>query len=142
VAIRPARAADVLRIADLCRQLGYPSTPSQVKQRLRQIRGQPGHGVFVADLPGTGVIGWVHVHLCSLLEEERQAEIGGLVVDEEHRGSGAGRRLARRAEAWARGMKCRVLRLRTNVIRRRAQRFYNRNGYRHVKTQRVYRKNL
>lgn len=113
-----------------------------MKRRLGRIRGLPGHAVYVADLPGTGVIGWIHVHLCHLLEEERQAEIGGLVVDEEHRGSGAGRRLARRAEAWARGMKCRALRLRTNVIRRRTHRFYEQIGYRRIKTQRVYRKNV
>ena len=113
-----------------------------MKQRLRRIRGRPDHVALVADLPGAGVIGWVHVLLCHLLEEERQAEIGGLVVDQAHRGCGAGRLLARRAEAWARAMKCLTLRLRTNVIRRRTHRFYEQIRYRRVKTQRVYRKNL
>ena len=65
-----------------------------------------------------------------------------LVVREGRRGNGIGEQLMRYAEQWAaqRGAAC--VRLRSNVIRADAHRFYQRLGYRVVKTQLSFEKLL
>jgi len=141
-AIRLASAGDAKRIAVLCQQLGYPASQEEVQRRLCQIQQDKRHAVYVAELPGGHVIGWVHVYVCQLLETDPQAEIGGLVVDEAHRRCGIGRLLMQHAEQWAREKECGTVHLRSNVVRKDAHVFYERIGYSSVKTQRVFRKVL
>lgn len=137
--IRRARPGDAAQLATLCNQLGYPSSPEEVRRRLQRLRG-PDHAVYVAEDKDGTVVGWVHIFLRPLLEEDLAAEIGGLVVDEAHRGRGIGHRLLERAERWARRRGSRAVVVRSNVIRLEAHRFYEQCGYREVKTQRVFRK--
>ncbi|MCK4726727.1 MAG: GNAT family N-acetyltransferase, partial [Anaerolineales bacterium] len=70
------------------------------------------------------------------------AEIGGLVVIEEWRASGVGRALLKTAETWARDRVVSGMRVRSNIIREGAQRFYEHLGYNNVKTQKVFLKEL
>jgi GNAT superfamily N-acetyltransferase len=100
------------------------------------------HAVFVADLVGDGVIGWLHVSTSPLLEVEFRAEVNGLVVGESQRSQGAGARLLKSAEEWARKRGCKGMSVRSNVVRERAHKFYERNGYEHYKTQKAFRKKL
>ncbi len=140
-AIRAAGEGDAERIATLSEQLGYPTDAEAMLKRLRAIGRRPDHGVFVAEAEGN-VVGWVHVYAVAALESPAHAEIGGLVVDEAHRGRGIGRALMERAEAWARDMGLGAVRLRSNVIRAEAHAFYERIGYAQVKTQKVFAKAL
>jgi len=140
--IRRARAEDAEAVAGLSDQLGYPTSPEEVERRLRRILGDDGHALFVAEDRDGKVIGWVHIYLCPLVEVALQAEVGGLVVDERHRGQGVGQRLLEWAEQWAAQKGCSAVTVRSNVIRERAHRFYARLGYRTVKTQRVFTKSL
>ena len=142
MAIRAVLPGDEGRIADLARQLGYPSTAEQIRERMRPLLEDPGHAVFIADLPDRPVAGWIHVFRLSSLESDTRAEIGGLVVDEACRRSGVGRRLMERAEDWAREKNCAIVSLRSNVIRDGAHRFYKDLGYSVVKTQHAFRKSL
>lgn len=139
--IRPARLDDAPAIAELCGQLGYPSTAMQVTHRLVQMAGFPFHALFVAETGGQ-VAGWVHVHAYPLPESDFHAELGGLVVAETHRGSGVGKALLAAAEAWAIRNGCSELWLRSNVIRKEAHRFYQANGYENIKSQHTFRKRL
>jgi GNAT superfamily N-acetyltransferase len=138
--IRPAAPEDAERIAALSTQLGYPSSEDQVRDRLARIRKEADHAVLVAELPDERIIGWVHVRVSHLVESDPEAELGGLVVDEAHRGSGAGRLLTESAEEWARGKGLRSVYLRSNIIRKEAHEFYKRLGYHVVKTQYAFRK--
>lgn len=140
-AIRPAREGDAGRIAALSGQLGYPAAEGDVLGRLRAIGQRPDHAVFVAEAAGR-VVGWVHVYTVATVESPAHAEIGGLVVDEAHRGRGIGRALMQRVEAWARDAGLGTVRLRSNVIRAEAHAFYERIGYAPVKTQKVFAKVL
>ena len=65
-----------------------------------------------------------------------------LVVAEGQRSLGAGARLLAAAEEWARKRGCKGMSVRSNVIRERAHKFYERNGYEHYKTQKSFRKPL
>ncbi len=140
--IRRAKSADAPRIAELSGQLGYPATTAQIRERLRGIQPASQNAVFVADSKNGGVIGWLHVSRDVLLESETRAEVNGLVVAEGQRSLGAGARLLAAAEDWARKHGCKGMSVRSNVIRERAHKFYECNGYEHYKTQKSFRKPL
>jgi GNAT superfamily N-acetyltransferase len=140
--IRHARQADAPRIAELCGQLGYPTSSKQMSVRLKQALGDKRAVCFVAEKKEQGVIAWVHVSVTPLLEVERRAEVNGLVVDEGVRSRGCGARLLDAAEEWARKMRCTGMSVRSNVLRERAHGFYLRHGYEHYKTQKAFRKTL
>jgi GNAT superfamily N-acetyltransferase len=140
--IRRAKSSDALRLTELSGQLGYPATTAQLKQRLRGIQPASLHTVFVAESSKDGVVGWLHVSKQHLLESENRAEVNGLVVAEGQRSLGAGACLLAAAEDWARKHGCKSMSVRSNVIRERAHKFYERNGYEHYKTQKSFRKPL
>jgi GNAT superfamily N-acetyltransferase len=142
--IRRARRGDAERIAQLSGELGYPATTTQIATRLRQLTPASKHAVFVAESTnaGAGLVGWVHVSVSHLLEVEMRAEVNGLVVAEGQRSAGAGAKLLEAAEEWARRLGCRAMNVRSNVIRERAHKFYERKGYEHYKTQKAFRKAL
>ncbi len=140
--IRRAKRTDALRIAALAGQLGYPATAAQIRQRLQGIQPASQNAVFVADSKKDGVVGWLHVSREALLESDVRAEVNGLVVAEGRRSLGAGARLLAAAEDWARKHGCKGMSVRSNVIRERAHKFYERHGYEHYKTQKSFRKPL
>src|SRR4030088_953783 len=140
--IRRAKSTDAQRIAELSGQLGYPATTAPMRERLREINPFSQHVVCGAESAKDGVIGWLHISREPLLEVEIRAEVNGLVVAEGQRSAGAGARLLAAAEAGARKHSCKSMSVRSNVIRERAHKFYERNGYEHYKTQKSFRKLL
>ena len=129
-------------MARLATQLGYRSTAAEVRRRLGRILKQPGHAVFVAEKSDVGVVGWAHVFVHALVESDTFAEVGGLVVDECERGHGIGNRFMKKIESWARARGAKNVSLRSNVIRKDAHTFYEKLGYRIIKTQFAFRKPL
>jgi GNAT superfamily N-acetyltransferase len=142
ISVRPARRTDAAEMADLAGQLGYPSTAAQVERRLERILADKDHAVYIAARPDERVVGWIHVFGYATVEDEPRAEVGGLVVDQGHRGTSVGRRLTEQAERWAREQGYGVIALRSNVIRTEAHAFYERLGYVSPKTQKTFRKIL
>lgn len=140
--IRPMTDADASEVASLSEQLGYPATAAQIVHRLGLVMEQPGNALFVAEDDEERVLGWIHVVGRVYLDSEPFAQIGGVIVEERHRGQGAGRALLARAEEWARDRGYDELRLWSNVVRSGAHAFYERLGYEPVKTSYVFRKIL
>ncbi len=134
-------AADADDVARLCGQLGYPTTPEAVAARFLHIARRRDQAVLVAESDGQ-VIGWVHVAMHRTLECDLMAEILGLVIDESARGRGIGAMLVGDAERWATEMACATVRVRSRVAREHAHAFYQRAGYRRIKTQHVFEKPL
>ena len=139
--IRLARREDAARLAELSRQLGYSVTDEDVAARLDVLLDHPDHAVLVAEEAGE-VAGWIQVSLTVLVESPRTAIVGGLVVDESSRRRGLGPLLLREADAWARSRRCARLRVPCNVTRADAHRFYEREGFREVKKQRIFERAL
>lgn len=142
ITIRLASAEDAPRLTTLCEQLGYPSSEADVQRRLaEEILPDSDHAIYVAESSGL-VVGWIHIYLRRLLVSDQHAEVGGLVVDEAYRSQQIGQMLIESAECWACERDCRDVRVRSNVIRERAHRFYERIGYGNVKTQYTFYKDL
>lgn len=137
--IRPAQESDAPAIARLAGELGYPSSTNQALARLRAVAGQAQDGAFVVESSGD-VIGWMHLFGTHRLESDPFAEIAGLVVAATARGGGVGKALVARAEQWAEDHGYRSLRVRSNVIRADAHRFYEGLGYQRTKSQAVFSK--
>ncbi len=130
------------RIATLAGQLGYPCTGAEIRMRLAEMAGSGEHVVYVAQLPGGQIVGWVGAYILRTVELNCRVEVSGLVVDEEIRSRGIGKALLNAVEAWARTQGCTTISVRSNIIRHRAHRFYLKNGYAHVKSQKEFRKRL
>ena len=140
--VRTPQLRDYKKMADLTGQLGYECTEEVVLARLGEMQDSSQYAVYVAELPGGQVAGWVGIYVFRSVATGSFAEISGLVVDQMVRSRGIGKMLLEAAEGWTRSLGFDDLSVRSNVKRARAHRFYKRNGYEHVKTQEEFRKIL
>ena len=140
--IRAAAKNDADALARLAGELGYPSAPAQVRERLAAVEGQSQHATYIAVDQSGEIVGWIELAEIHSLAHEPRAEITGLVVDAAHRGAGVGRLLVQRGEAWARERGLSAIGVRSNVMRDRAHAFYLGLGYAVAKSQKVFRKAL
>ena len=140
--VRSPEPGDYDKMADLAEQLGYPSTVQQVRIRLDAMANSDQYAVYVAQLPGGQIGGWIGLYVFCSVEQDNCAGISGLIVDEQVRGRGIGKALLEAAEEWARSQGCSAISVHSNVMRERAHRFYTNNGYGHIKTQKLLHKRL
>lgn len=140
--LRPALPSDAAAVAVLATQLGYLSRPEEAERRLRALAERSDHVVLVAETDDGAVIAWCHVGGALPVETDPFAEILGLVVDESRRGQGIGEKLVEAAAEWAAGNGYKTIRVRSNVVRERTHRFYERLGFARVKSQVVFSRTL
>jgi GNAT superfamily N-acetyltransferase len=140
--VRRMTEADAEAVNELVSQLGYPDDVGKTETAIRAVLGSEVVDAFVAEDREGRVIGWAHVFMVPFIESGPNAELGGLVVDEKYRGSGAGRALVERVEAWAREHGAADLCLRSNIVRDGAHKFYEHLGFEVQKTQHKFRKKL
>ena len=140
--VRPVTVEDAAAVAELSGQLGYPVQAAAVAARLARLVGRSDQ-VLLAALDEQGnVAGWIHGAEQHLVEAERRCEILGLVVEQQRRRGGVGRRLVAEVEAWAVERGLTEMSVRSNLARVESHPFYEGLGYRRVKTQQVYRKRI
>ncbi len=139
--IRPAGGHDAEGVARLSEQLGYPVAVEEARRRLADVAARADHACLVA-VDGEQILGWIHVFESLHVESARSAEIGGLIVESRRRDHGIGTALLDAAEAWARQRGIERLRVRTNIVRTDAHRFYVRQGFAVLKQQDVLTKAL
>ncbi len=139
--IRPLSADDADAVAGLNNQLGYPCSASDLLPRIEQLLHATERTAFAAILDGR-LVGWIDVAIERHLQSCDMAVLGGLVVEEDFRGRGIGRRLCQAAEDWAQNHGLFIVRVRSQAKRQDAHRFYQRDGYQLVKTSAVFEKSL
>lgn len=142
VVIRPMKVEDAPAVALLATQLGYPSTAEQIRARFLGLDGFPDARVLIAEGSDGTAVGWLHVFGRRLLESDPDAEVGGLIVEEQARGRGIGKALMASAESWARERGYKIVSIRSNVIRAETHEFYKGLGYAVTKSQYKFRKQL
>lgn len=142
VQLRTAHERDLTELASLAGELGYPLAPAIISANLLQIVARPEHCLLVACDAEDRAIAFLHAYQRISLASVPSVEIAGLVVAADWRGQGVGRRLIHALQDWARQQGVMVLRLRSNVQRDDAHRFYQQLGFRISKTQLALVKNL
>jgi len=142
VHVRRMTEEDAPAVNVLVEQLGYPTNIGKTETAIRAVLGSEIGDAFVAVDQEGHVVGWAHVFIVPHIESGPSAELGGLVVDEKYRGSGAGRMLVERVEEWARERGAIEVSLRSNIVRDGAHKFYQHLGYEVQKTQHKFRKRM
>lgn len=135
---------DLAAVVELGFQLGYSNRLDAVAERFARICDHPNYALFVAKSATCEVVGWVQINreAYSLLVGDSRADLAALVVDEKHRGRGIGKALVERAEQWAKSNGLSLVRVKSNIKREGAHRFYQREGFALAKTAHVFTKSF
>jgi GNAT superfamily N-acetyltransferase len=141
VLIRQLAAEDAVAVAELSGQLGYPESAERLRTRIETMAQSEDRVAFAA-VCDAELVGWIDAAVERHLQAEDTVVIGGLVVRETARGCGVGKRLCEEVEQWAGERGFRRVRVRSQIKREDAHRFYVRDGYRQVKTSVVLEKEL
>jgi GNAT superfamily N-acetyltransferase len=141
VVVRRLVAEDASAVAELSDQLGYPGSAEELRKRIESMARSEDRVAFAAVRDGA-LVGWIDAAVERHLQAPDTVVIGGLVVRESARGCGVGKRLCEEVEDWARSRGFRRVRVRSQIKREDAHRFYLRDGYRQVKTSLVFEKSL
>jgi GNAT superfamily N-acetyltransferase len=136
-------AADAQAVAELATQLGYPTDPQAMAERIGHVVSTGDRvALLVAVDDADKPLGWTHVEQRDTLVAEQAAQLMALVVGDGARNGGIGRDLLAAAEAWAAGRGSRTLLVATRVTRNDAHRFYRRAGFALNKTSHIFEKPL
>jgi len=128
VSVRPARPDDADAIATLFTDEGYPTGPSDVRDRLASF-GAPASRVLVADLDGQ-VLGFVAIHALARFEHSDWiVRVMALVVAPDARERGVGHRLMGEAEQVARDIEAAFIEVTAGHHRPEARHLYESLGY-------------
>jgi GNAT superfamily N-acetyltransferase len=141
VSVRVARESDATDVASLTAQLGYQVEAAELRSRLSRILERSDHRFVVAE-DQRQIVGWLHALVVEYIEANPFVVVGGLVVDKRSRRRGVGRMLMEDAETWAKDRRCSVVRLWSSAGRTGAHHFYERLGYKNIKTQYSFTKPL
>ena len=141
LSIRRLTVEDAGAAAELCSQLGYPNSADELCKRIEERSRTTDSVVFAAVVDGQ-VVGWIDAFIEQHLQGSASVVIAGLVVRDTVRGMGIGRELCLEVEEWARSKSIPLVRVRSQIMREGAHRFYLRDGYRKVKTSVVFEKTV
>ncbi|WP_188208067.1 GNAT family N-acetyltransferase [Alkalibacillus aidingensis] len=129
--IRPATSDDMVKLAYLIGELGYPTTEEEMKHRMEKINSSPEYKTLVKEKDGklVGMIGMILGYHYE--NNDNYVRIVALVVDSDYRNQGIGEQLMDEAEKWAKQNEATKLVLNSGNRRERhtAHRFYIRRGF-------------
>lgn len=129
IEIRNAAPEDAAALALLLDQLGYPSTETEVIQRLAHLASTGSDQCLVAVRDGE-MVGMAAVHIsATLVDNNPVAKLSALVVDQRYRRQGIGDALISAIERQARTTGCSLIFLTTAERRADAHAFYRRLGF-------------
>ena len=131
IIIRQATILDAPAILPLIQQLGYPTSEDEFRLRFQKFTQNLGCGVAVASFDNQ-VVGWVAWSKSELLVlPKTRFNIEGLVVDEQHRAKGLGKKLMSFVEEIASRFSPSVIDVISGARRAKegVHEFYKRLGY-------------
>jgi ribosomal protein S18 acetylase RimI-like enzyme len=129
VVLRQATATDAKQVASLLTELGYPSTETEVQDRVAHALRSDTSCLLVA-LSGSEAAGLMCAELVPYFPTGGTVcRVTSLVVAARHRGRGLGRTLLAGAAEFARQHRCSGIELTSAERRVEAHRFYQRLGF-------------
>lgn len=141
IQIEPITLRHAQAVQKLSQQLGYALFLNEIENNIKEVIINNDHVAFVAIANGE-VAGWIHAFRAFLLESNPFIEIGGLIVDENYRSSGIGKKLVERIKQWCAEKQISTLRVRSQLKRKEAHQFYLANGFTEIKEQKVFQINI
>ena len=141
ISIRPAKREDCSGITQLTNQLGYPSTLEKICEIMDLVLAHNDHQVFIAEKEET-IVGYIHLIHSMRIGSSPFVEIAAFIIDESARSIGVGSSLIEETEAWASGLGLNDIRIRSNIIRQEAHKFFHNRGFQNIKTQEVFLKRI
>lgn len=139
--LRRLDADDAALAAELSSQLGYSVSSSEMRQRLERV-SESHERVVLGALMNGQLVGWIDASVERHLQSPDTVVIGGLVVRDGCRNLGIGKWLCDEIEKWTRERSIDRVRVRSQIMRERAHRFYLRDGYKQVKTSYTFEKSV
>ena len=140
--VRVISHEDAAAVAELCGQLGYEVSAEVVAKQIGSFSSRAARQVAFVACVGAEVVGWIEVTIANHLQYAPYSLIGGLVVREEMRNMGVGKRLCAEVEEWSREKGVAMVRVTSRSSRENAHRFYLRDGFERIKTSAVFEKVL
>jgi len=134
IIIREISLNDAETVNFLSQQLGYPLSLEQTLHNISAVVKSDDHTAFVA-LYENKIVGWIGAAYSIMIEVMPHCEINGLVIDENYRGKGVGKKLIEKVKEWAKEKGTDKLSLRCNVKRIQTHLFYEHMGFTAVKQQ-------
>jgi len=129
VSLRPAQEADAERVAALMTELGYPSTATDVKDRLHGSLNSQTSCCLVAQADSE-VVGIMSAELMPYFPTGSTiCRVTSLVVSSRHRSRGIGEKLVAAAAMFGREHGCSGIEVTSAERRADAHRFYERLGF-------------
>lgn len=123
LSLRLATPDDREAMAALLTELGYPTSPDEIPDRMRDMTG-PDNAIMLAELDGAPV-GLLSLHAFQAIHARKPvAMIMALVVSPDARGRGVGRALVQFAEQWAMERGCGQIMVTSAERRADAHAFY------------------
>lgn len=127
--VRQANIQDTAAIARLLGQLGYPTEPDRLLDKVRQLLKHPDHVLCVYEQDST-VLAVMSIHFVPQLALIGEfAIISYLAVDASARSLGIGKALEEHCVWIAKARNCDRIQVHCNIRRTDAHRFYERQGY-------------
>ena len=141
IAIREMEPMDMAVCRLLLSQLGYDLSLQEMKRRYDTINQKQDHAIFVGEQDGQ-VVALLHFFERPAFDKSPEVIVQALVVDQNFRGTGVGKKMMNMAERWALDRGFSSVALTSSVSRSDAHSFYNRIGYNVTATSHLFRKNL
>ena len=141
IQVKPIQVEHAKEAQILSKQLGYEISLNDTIANISEVLSSKTHVAFVA-IENNEVVGWIHAFKTTTIESLPFIELAGLVVDEKQRGKGIGKILIEKIKEWCKEQNVLSLRVRSNVKRKEAHRFYLNNGFKEIKEQKVFQMNL
>ena len=129
---------DSQSVSDLSKQFGYDLSTEETRNQIKSVNLMEDHCAFVAIIEDEKIVGWAHAFIATRIETKSFVEIGGLVVDENFRNKGIGKKLIDRIKEWCVEKGISLLRVRCNTKRVEAHKFYSKIGFEESKEQKVF----
>jgi N-acetylglutamate synthase-like GNAT family acetyltransferase len=139
--VRSANKDDCSGIAHLTNQLGYPSTENKIREIMNLVLSHKDHQVFIAEKENT-IVGYIHLIQSIRIGSNPFVEIAAFIIDESSRSIGVGSSLIGESEKWASTLGLKDIRIRSNIIREEAHKFFQNRGFQNIKTQEVFLKKV
>jgi GNAT superfamily N-acetyltransferase len=114
----------------------------ELMRRFENVITRDDHAVLIARDDRGHALGLIHVYERAALEKPVEAYIQSLVVTQDARCLGVGKKLNEAAKSWAKGRGLQSIALHTQMHRADALSFYTKEGYAEITQSRMLRKTI